>query len=400
MKLFGLVAVALAQDDYDYAFSDYSDLQKFGSMVVNEAQGYIGSGPPNGAGTTQNLTKPQSHTPYGHGRNRRYCHTTGHNRLIYQWNSNQQGGYFYEGRNIMECLGDELYCFVEERAQFGQIIGITAGCEQMANHPMVNPRDQARLISESYSQLSQVKNFYNQEAARGGPEGNTFFRTYYGLGGCLSVAAQNGQKAFRTSNGEGYIGTDSEAFDESKRLNGFRYGNRWFTDPNHKVHKNNFALNQCLRFPTSTQADAAPGNLLPFGVSVCRACCVAELSEIDAAVDPDSFKENICNYPPDYDTPIADQTDDATGNHELIPRFDMAWSALNEYAHMGVSNPNNLFVHGGYTETCGPGKGRGCRICQATDTCAAGANYTCIQKNLAGATCTPYPSHIAGNNGK
>ena len=136
----GLVGVVCAQyEAYDYGFGsdyDYADLQKFGSMVPN--------------------TPPESHTPYGHGRNRRYCHTTGHNRMIYRWNSSQQGGYFYEGRNIMECLGDELYCFIEERAQFGQVLSITAGCEKMT-------------------------------------------QSSYGLGGCVSVAAQHGQKAFDQS---------------------------------------------------------------------------------------------------------------------------------------------------------------------------------------------------------
>lgn len=169
-------------------------------------------------------------------------------------------------------------------------------------------------------------------------------------------------------------------------------------------------MNQCLRFPTSRDpALAAPGNLLPFGVSVCRACCIAEFSDVDPAVAPDTFKvnfskrhfcpkierfrkigfknifqDNICNYPPDFDTHIADQTDDPSGNHELIPRFDMAWAALNEYAHMDVARPNNLFIHGGYTDKCGPGKGRGCT-----------AN-TCVQQILPGATCQSYPEHING----
>ena len=131
---------------YDYGFDsdyDYADLLKFGSMVPNTPQDFH--------------SKFESHTSYGHGRNRRYCHTTGHNRMIYQWNSNQQGGYFYEGRNLMECLGDELYCFIEERAQFGQVLSITAGCEQMT-------------------------------------------QSFYGLGGCESYAAQHGQKAFGQSN--------------------------------------------------------------------------------------------------------------------------------------------------------------------------------------------------------
>ena len=144
---------------------------------------------------------------------------------------------------------------------------------------------------------------------------------------------------------------------------------------------------------------------MPFGVSVCRACCIAEFSDIDPAVNPDTFKvnisnfyspwpflpelfklfqDNICNYPPDFDTHIADQTDDPSGNHELIPRFDMAWAALNEYAHMDVARPNNLFIHGGYTDKCGPGKGRGCT-----------AN-TCVQQVLPGADCMSYPEHING----
>ena len=73
--------------------------------------------------------------------------------------------------------------------------------------------------------------------------------------------------------------------------NFFRFGNRWVNGPTHPHHKNNFGLNQCLRFPTSRDpALAAPGNLLPFGVSVCRACCVAEFSDIDPAVAPDTFK--------------------------------------------------------------------------------------------------------------
>ena len=55
-------------------------------------------------------------------------------------------------------------------------------------------------------------------------------------------------------------------------------------------------MNQCLRFPTSRDpALAAPGNLLPFGVSVCRACCIAEFSDVDPAVAPDTFKVNFQN---------------------------------------------------------------------------------------------------------
>ena len=128
---------------------------------------------------------------YGHGGNRRYCHTTRNNRAVYNWTSHKYGGYFAEGRNFMECMGEELYCFIEERAHYGQIIGITAGCEQMMNHPSVTIQDQQALISDAYTQINAIKNNYNQEAARGGANRHGFF-TFYGLGGCLAMPAQNG----------------------------------------------------------------------------------------------------------------------------------------------------------------------------------------------------------------
>ena len=174
-------------------------------MVVNIPQGNTGTNNPS---TTQNLT-PQLSLQSGHGGNRRYCHTTGHQRAIYQWSSNANwGGYFAEGRNRMECIGQELYCFIEERAQFGQIIAITAGCEQMMSHPMVDFKDQVALANRWWSAFQQQKDFHNQEAARGNG-----ISTFYGLGGCLAVAAQNGDtaKAVKDSAGNttGFVGTDS-----------------------------------------------------------------------------------------------------------------------------------------------------------------------------------------------
>ena len=122
---------AAAAQYIDYA-EMADDAGRFGSMQVNVAQGSLGPI----AGTTQNLF-PDISKQTGHGGNRRFCHTTGHQRAIWQWSSSANGGYFNEGRNRMECIGEELYCFIEERAQFGQIIAITAGCEQMMNHPQV-----------------------------------------------------------------------------------------------------------------------------------------------------------------------------------------------------------------------------------------------------------------------
>ena len=52
---------------------------------------------------------------------------------------------------------------------------------------------------------------------------------------------------------------------------------------------NSFALNQCLRFRSSTSDEAGPTNLLPFGVSVCRACCLAQFNSVDPHIDPDAI---------------------------------------------------------------------------------------------------------------
>ena len=179
-------------------------------MVVNIPQGSTG----NNAATTQNVFSDIS-LQSGHGGNRRFCHTTGHQRAIYQWSSSANGGYFAEGRNRMECVGEELYCFIEERAQFGQIIAITAGCEQMMSHPMVDYKDQVALANRWWASYQQQKDFHNREAARG--DG---IQTFYGLGGCLAVAAQNGDRAqaVKDSNGNttGFVGTDAYDFDGVK----------------------------------------------------------------------------------------------------------------------------------------------------------------------------------------
>jgi len=347
MKLCSLLAAAVSAQN----FNDY-DVGKFGSMTHNT---HYSSG--NVGGTTQNLF-PDISVQTGHGGNRRYCHTTGHNRAVWQWNSATNGGYFREGRNRMECVGDELYCFIEERGQFGQTISITAGCEQMMNHPQVTVKDQARLIDQWWSQYQQTKNFYNQEAARG----NMFLNTFYGIGGCLAVAAQNGARA-RAVGGGRFVGTDSYDWDVSKDNNNFRYLGHHYELDLHPIHRhNNFGLNQCLRFPTNGESNAgsslaAPGNLLPFGVSVCRACCVAQFTSSNPSVNADAFTDDLCNYPPDTDSVISAMT--SAVNTELIPRFDMHHQASQLYEYgLTDGRDNNLFVHGGFTTS--PGMGRGC----------------------------------------
>ena len=136
-------------------------------------------------------------------------------------------------------------------------------------------------------------------------------------------------------------------------------------EPNLHAVRSNFGLNQCLRFPTGGQsyassAAAAPGELLRFGVSVCRACCVAQFTDSNPAVNPDAFTDDLCNYPPDSDSVIKSMTN-AVG-HELIPRFDMHHQS-NKLFQYGLvdGRDNNLFVHGGYTSQNGPGAGRGCK---------------------------------------
>jgi len=121
----------------------------------------------------------------GHEGNRRYCHATFDTVHIYRWDASIHG--YFAHFNPVECVGEELFCHIEERAQFGQIIGIRAGCAQMMNHPQVSTAAPITLKPE-------LKNHYNQEAARGA----TFQQTtnpvsiYYGIGGCLALPAQNG----------------------------------------------------------------------------------------------------------------------------------------------------------------------------------------------------------------
>jgi len=339
----GTLPLAALGQFYDYS-SD--DVGKFGALqVVN-------------AGSASSLTDNQGDDQgsRGHGGNKRYCHTTGHGELVYNWTSNTNGGYFAKGRNIVQCIGEELYCFIEERAQFGQIIGISAGCEQMMNHPSVTIADQ-----QSGANINAVKNNYNQEAARGG---TTFhgLNSFYGLGGCLSMPAQNGHQF--VYDGSKHVGTDSDAWKTDKWNNYYRY------------FHGGYGQNQCLRFPKKSSSSTlidSPGNLLPFGVSVCRACCIAEFVATPTSPDDAATAASICNYAPDVDATVTGRTNGPFA--EIVPRFDMKGAATNNYQTTGATVNNNLFVHAA-GDCVDAGRGRGCRESGGTYSCGAGAVAT------------------------
>jgi len=230
MKLFAtFAALALAQDEgadrwsyYDYSIG-HSHGHGYGGKMGHAVSG---------VGTSNHG---------GHEGNRRYCHATADNTRIYRWDVSLVG--YFAHFNPVECIGEEIFCTIEERAQFGQIIQIRAGCAQMMPGANVEPSVEGII-------LSQKKTWYNKEAARGvdnwkyeDQEVNIFF----GIGGCLALPVQNGwdvyHKNFKTS-----------------------------MQKNHYMGAHGgYSMNQCLRF----QKDDAKADLLPFGTSVCRTCCLA-----------------------------------------------------------------------------------------------------------------------------
>ena len=429
MKLLATLVVAAFGQDYDfyssgeaYRFGSVGDFSHTQSDTSSPALSYQADGSvvPIGTNADSQATHLMEsngefadsvrYLRYGHAGNRRFCHTTRNNRAVYNWTSHAYGGYFAEGRNFMECMGEELYCFIEERAHYGQIIGITAGCEQMMNHPSVTIQDQQALISSSYTQINAIKNNYNQEAARGGANRHGFF-TYYGLGGCLAMPAQNGHHLINDRarpNARGGTWPDASGV-QTNELRHPEYHRQGVDSSSWRSYKwlnyyrnfhGGYGQNQCLRFPkqrlndadantVSTQATCtvtgsktclyrvneshiynSPGNLLPFGVSVCRACCVAEFAQ-DASFAistktrdavADTADTMLCNYPPDNDEVIKANTEKQF--EELIPRFDMSGPAYNAFQtpnqntrQMMPDRDNNLFVHGSWCDKPGPARG-------------------------------------------
>lgn len=236
-----LLAVAAAQDGDDrWSFYDYS--------IPND--GRVGHSV---GGTTG-----------GHEGNKRWCHSTVDTVHIHRWDNSVNG--YFANYNPVECVGEELFCHIEERAHFGQVIGIRAGCAQMMNHPQVGTAPP--IVA------TELKNRYNQEAARGASfsNGGATIEIFYGIGGCLALPAQNG------------VDNISANFRTNMELNYFM-----------GTH-GGYGQNQCLRFQ-STNAQTA---LLPFGVSVCRACCIATEAVYTVAAD------GPCNFWPYGDSGVPD----------------------------------------------------------------------------------------------
>lgn len=376
MKLLSALAASVAAQDYDFynsgKFGSNGNAVPAGSATNTDSQvdGIIGE---SGAAGYPIGDVAQA---VGHGGNKRYCHSTRANRSVYNWTSmRDHGGFFGEGRNVIECVGEELYCFIEERAHFGQVIGITAGCEQMMNHPAVTIADQQAVVS-GYDQRNNVHNNFNRESARGG-ENQHEYTTFYGIGGCLAMPAQNGHESVqdrRNNDGSDHritagditsrIGTDSAEWTNSKYQNYYRF------------FHGGYGQNQCLRFNKVGVGRTvnAPANLLPFGVSVCRACCIAEMLteriDSDLATARSQFGQGVhsgslCNYAPDSDANIESVTDE-TGE-ELVPRFDMKGASVQQFAS---GSANNLFVHDSWCAA--PGPARGCGACTGPDS-----GYSC-----------------------
>jgi len=158
------------------------------------------------------------------------------------------------------------------------------------------------------------------------------------------------------------VGTDSEEWARAKWRNMYR----WF--------QGGFGMNQCLRFPKTNRGVSpytyynSPAKLLPFGVSVCRACCIAEFTTAEPTVgNVDTiWKDKLCNYPPDTSSSISSVTQGE--HHELVPRFDMAGVA--DQFHFQTTAANNLFIHESSGDVCGPGPARGC---SALNVCSGGS---------------------------
>merc|ERR1719444_741412 len=211
MKLFAtVVASAASQGFYDYnlfntASQPASSYGKYGTVNGKTSGGDLRSG------------------------NGRFCHATKDEITIHRWDVSKNG--FFSHYNLVQCQGEELYCFMEERAHFGQVIGIRAGCAQMMNHPQVR---RTRVGSQ---------------------------QTY-----------NNNREAFLDA-----------TLDAEINANNFFYPS-WYQS-------------QCLR---SASRAASTGNwhdLLPFGVSVCRACCVAGI-DTETDYHEDTGDSAPCNFLP------------------------------------------------------------------------------------------------------
>lgn len=288
-----LVVVAAAQtdgDDRGYYFQDYYNTNAYAGKTGQDVD-YNKYGLANG--------------------NRRYCHATRKDQQIRSWDVALNGYFNFNNYYPVECFGHDMFCYIEERAQFGQIVNIQAGCAQMMNHPHSTEVNEDDLVSQIY------KLYYNKEAARGDE-----VQFYYGIGGCLALPAQNGYDSR-----SGVDDNDAKSFKKNLK------DNRWMG-----LH-GGFGLNQCLRFHDKD----GPKAKLRLGTSVCRACCLATphyyADETDMSAT-EIEKNYMCNHlpykaasPADHgvpkipsddtnDTPTFDcETGGAWCKKEITPNF-------------------------------------------------------------------------------
>ncbi|CBY31691.1 unnamed protein product [Oikopleura dioica] len=251
MKLFAtVVASAASQGFYDYnlfnSAKPATNYGKFGTVTGGATGGSAGERSGNG----------------------RYCHATTDSIAIHRWDVSING--FFSHYNRVECQGEELYCFMEERAHFGQVVGIRAGCAQMMNHPQVR---RTRIGSQ------QTYN-NNREAFRKRTFNNSNGAAHslvlgYGVGGCMAMHVQNNDKLEHA--------VLDNTFDAEVNANNFFYPS-WYQS-------------QCLRSVSRAANTGGWHDLLPFGVSVCRACCVAGTAT-ETDYHEDTGASAPCNFLP------------------------------------------------------------------------------------------------------
>ncbi|CBY12703.1 unnamed protein product [Oikopleura dioica] len=220
--------------------------------IFNQAPSY------SGAKFGSTYTSVESSKQTGNGK---FCHST-QDKLIYRWDRSKYG--YFQDYERVKCVGEEFYCFIEERAHFGQVIGIKAGCAQMASHPQVK--------RPTAYQVVQAGQWNNREPGRGRSFTNSGdsdpVDVFYGVGGCMAMPAQNQPS---------HLDSTVNTFNENNY------------HPQHNSHQA-----QCLRL----HVKSGQKNLLPFGVSVCRACCIAGTDEETNYGTDGGDDEAPCNFLP------------------------------------------------------------------------------------------------------
>lgn len=252
MKLFAtVVASAASQGFYDYNLFN---------SASQPASNYGKYGTVNGKTSGTDLRS-------GNGR---YCHATKDEITIHRWDVSKNG--FFAHYNLVQCQGEELYCFMEERAHFGQVIGIRAGCAQMMNHPQVRrTRIGSQQTYNNNREAFRKRTFKNSE-----DQGNPGTLVLgYGVGGCMAMHVQNHDDITEP--------VLDNTLDAEVNANNFFYPS-WYQS-------------QCLRSASRATGTGSWHDLLPFGVSVCRACCVAGINT-ETDYHEDTGASAPCNFLP------------------------------------------------------------------------------------------------------